>query len=607
MSVTDNSESTPPVTDPASGPEAPTSAPENRVDAVAEPASGDNATGDNASATQAGRSVEPRAAALSSDPASSSVPVQRLGSHPSSKPRSPSSPPKKSKAPLPRVGNALPRGGGPLSARGLGVAKPQSPAAVSTEELVKTESKESKPAGEQSGKPDGKPGGKKQAPRPRLAGESDKDVAQATEQEAARAARPGKIAVPNIREDLSDDLLAELESTLAGSDVDSFLGGGAGLPDRRKSLEEGARVQAKVLKIHDDTVFVALGGPDEGTVPFEQFTESEPVPGQDVEVLVRGFSKEDGLYSCSLPGSAIQVSDWDDIDEGSVVEATVTGHNTGGLECKVGSINGFMPISQVTEYRVEDLSEFVDQKMVCLVTEANARRGNLVLSRRAILEREREAKRKEQLEQIEPGDTLEGIVRSVRDFGAFVDLGGLDGLIHVSKLSWERVKHPSEVIQEGQMVKVRVDKVDKQTGKIGLSYRDLLDNPWDTAEGQFAIGSVHSGLVTRNAAFGCFVRLIAGVEGLVHISELANHRVSRVDTFVSEGDTVEVKVLSFDRDSQKIGLSMKAVNAKEADAIPAAEEADEPPRELDVQPQHAGPLKGGNDRPAGGERFGLRW
>jgi small subunit ribosomal protein S1 len=266
-----------------------------------------------------------------------------------------------------------------------------------------------------------------------------------------------------------------------------------------------------------------------------------------------------------------------------------------------------MPISQVTEYRVEDLSEFVGQKMICLVNEANARRGNLVISRRSILERERQSKREEQLQQMEAGDILEGVVRSVRDFGAFVDLGGLDGLIHVSKLSWERVKHPSEVIQEGQKVKVKIDKIDKQTGKIGLSYRDLLENPWDTAESSFAVGSVHSGTVTKTADFGCFVRLAAGVEGLVHISELASHRVSKVSSVVNEGDNVEVKILSFDRDSQKIGLSIKAAQAAPEAAVTTDVEPDEPDREPAVKPQHSGPLKGGNDRGTGGERFGLRW
>ncbi|MCG8651676.1 MAG: S1 RNA-binding domain-containing protein, partial [Pirellulales bacterium] len=391
------------------------------------------------------------------------------------------------------------------------------------------------------------------------------------------------------------------------ADVETMLSGAAGLPDRKEPLAEGARVHGQVLKIHDDNVFVSLGGPDEGFVPFEQFKE-EPSPGDSVEVVVRGVNSEDGLYILSLPGGTIDVSDWEDLEEGSVIEVTVTGSNSGGLECKAGGVKGFIPMSQVTEYRIEDLSEFVDQKLVCVVTEANARRGNLVLSRRAVLEREREEKRKEQLAKIEPGDLLEGTVRSIKDFGAFVDLGGLDGLIHISKLSWDRIQHPSEVLEEGQKVKVKIDKVDKDTGKISLSYRDLSENPWNTAEADFAIGTVHKGTVTRIANFGCFVKLAPGVEGLVHISELAHHRVSRVDTMVSEGQEIEVKVLSFDRETQKIGLSVKAVQSPPADAeAKPVEENIEPPRQPAVKASHSGPLKGGNNRETGGERFGLRW
>lgn len=404
-------------------------------------------------------SAEATQASQESAPAESASPAPAEQAKPSSpKPTGP----KKNKAPLPRIG------GGPLAARGQGVAKPVSPAAVSTEQLEGGKVKHKPKRGGKQG--EGKSGGK-DAPLPRLAGEKPRDKG-----DKPYVPQQKKTAVPNVRDQLSEDLQAELEATLAEADLDTILGGNAGLPDRREPLGEGARVHAQVIKIHQDNVFVSLGGPDEGTVPFEQFTEEEPTPGQSIEVIVRGINSEDGLFSCSLPGKATEVSDWDDIDEGSVVEATITGHNNGGLECKVGSVRGFMPISQISEYRVEDCSEFVDQKMVCLVTEANARRGNLVLSRRAILEREREVKRQEQLEKIEPGDILEGVVRSVRDFGAFVDVGGLDGLIHVSKLSWERIKHPSEVIEEGQNVKVRVDKIDKQTGKMSLTYRDLLEN-----------------------------------------------------------------------------------------------------------------------------------
>ncbi len=493
------------------------------------------------------------------------------------------------------------RGSGPLAARGLGVAKPSSPT-TSTDQLAKatgtappkTKSEQTKDRSGQSTK----------HPRPRLAGESSEPAARPPDQTKAKT----KVAVPNRRDSLPDDIQAELDAQLASADVEGMLGGSAGMPDRKEPLEEGARVHGQVLKIHEDSVFVGLGGPDEGFVPLLQF-EEEPVADQSIEVIVRGISSADGLYILSLPGGTVDVTDWEDLDEGSVVDVTVTGSNSGGLECKVGGLKGFIPISQVTEYRIEELGDFVDQKFKCVVTEANERRGNLVLSRRAILERERAEKREEQLAKIEVGELMEGTVRSIKDFGAFVDLGGLDGLIHISKLSWDRVKHPSEVLEEGQKVQVRIEKVDKETGRIGLSYRDLLENPWDTAESDYAVGSVLKGTVTRIAAFGCFVKLGPGVEGLVHISELAHHRVSRVSTVVSEDQEIEVKVLSFDRDSQKVGLSIKAAqNAPAADAAKSStEEVDEPPRDLAVKATHTGPLKGGNNRDTGGERFGLRW
>ncbi|MEM8670136.1 MAG: S1 RNA-binding domain-containing protein [Planctomycetota bacterium] len=502
----------------------------------------------------------------------------------------------------------LARGGGPLAARGLGVSKPASPA-VDTAALGAG----GKP---QSGKPSGKPK-KKNKPTGGKA-ESASDSTDATPEGGSKDAKPqvpsksprrARVALPNLRQGLSSDLQAELDAELLAADVDSMLTGSAGMAERAEPLAEGARVHAQVIKIHEDNVFVALGGPDEGVIPFVQFKE-EPAVGSSVEVIVRGISGEDGLYALSLPGGAIEVNDWEDLEEGTVVDATVTGSNTGGLECKVGGVKGFIPISQISEYRVEDTSEFVGQKFLCVITEASERRGNLVLSRRAVHEREREEKRKEQLEKIEVGDLMEGTVRSLKDFGAFVDLGGLDGLIHISKLSWDRVKHPNEVLEEGQKVKVKIDRVDKETGKISLSYRDLLDNPWDTAEQDFGVGTMHTGTVSRIANFGCFVKLAAGVEGLVHISELAHHRVSKVDAFVSEGQSVEVKVLSFDRETQKIGLSIKAAQQPPVDETAKKDseaDVDEPPREPAVKSSRSGPLKGGNDRETGGERFGLRW
>ena len=244
---------------------------------------------------------------------------------------------------------------------------------------------------------------KKKAPRPRLGGEKDtaaEDNSRGGIAIPTAQPRRSKISVPNVRHALPDDVQAEFENLLGEDDFSGMMEGPAADAVKKNPLEDGARVQGLVLKIHADDVFISLGGPDEGVVPFVQFKE-EPVIGSSVEVIVRGLNREDGLFSLSLPGGTIEANDWEDLEEGTVVEASVTGTNNGGLECKVGGVKGFIPISQITEYRVEDTSEFVDKKLLCVVTESNARRGNLVLSHRAVLEREREEKRQEQLEKIQ--------------------------------------------------------------------------------------------------------------------------------------------------------------------------------------------------------------
>jgi small subunit ribosomal protein S1 len=325
---------------------------------------------------------------------------------------------------------------------------------------------------------------------------------------------------------------------------------------------------------------------------------------------VRGYLADEGLYDLTIPGAAIEAADWSEIEEGAVVEASVTAANTGGLECKVGNIRGFIPASQIAPYRVENMAEYVGQKVLCVVNEANERRGNLILSRRAVLERERQEQKAQRLAAIEVGSPVKGTVRKITDFGAFVDIGGLDGLLHISQLSWERIKHPSEVLTEGQEIHVRVDKIDPQTGKIGLSYRSLQEHPWTNITSRFPVGSLVKGSVTRLADFGAFVRLATGVEGLVHLSELAHYRVPSAAAVVKEGQEVEVKVLSIEEDKQRISLSLKAAMAPPAAAAESAgEEKPEEaatPRRSGVA-RHQGPLKGGTGSSSGGETFGLKW
>ena len=237
--------------------------------------------------------------------------------------------------------------------------------------------------------------------------------------------------------------------------------------------------------------------------------------------LVVRFDADEGLYELSRPTAAVNVGNWNEVSEGQVIEVNITGANKGGLECQVAGIRGFIPMGQVSTYRVENPEEFVGQRLACVVTEANRDRRNLVLSHRAVMERERNEQRDKLMAELAPGQLREGIVRSLKDFGAFVDLGGIDGLIHISQLSWDRVKHPSEVLEVGQKVKVRIEKFDKETGKVSLSYREMGANPWQNVDSKYPVGARAKATVSRLMDFGAFVKLEPGVEGLIHISELA--------------------------------------------------------------------------------------
>jgi len=417
-----------------------------------------------------------------------------------------------------------------------------------------------------------------------------------------------KVPPPSRRQPLSADLEQEFESAMAGASMEELVTGSPGAATVGDGIEIDSRRHAVVVKIHGDDVFFALDARNEGVASLRQFRDP-PDLGMEMDVVVTGYHPEDGFYEVSVPGSSVDVQDWSDLVQGAVVEARVTGSNVGGLECMVGHIRGFIPASQIEIFRVEHYPDYYDKKLLCVVTEANERRRNLVLSHRALVEREKEEQRQKLLAELQVGDVREGTVTSVRDFGAFVDLGGLDGLIHISQLSWERVSHPSEVLQAGQKIRVKVEKVNQQTGKIGLNYRDLLDHPWHDIEERFPVDSLVKGVVTRTAKFGAFVKLAPGVEGLVHISELAHHRVVQVTNVVREGEEIEVKILAVDPESQRISLSLKDAHplpTAEPTGVAEEEAPDEPLRKPAV-PATGKPLKGGTARESGGDKFGLNW
>ena len=456
-----------------------------------------------------------------------------------------------------------------------------------------------------------RPRGKGDRPKSRREKEKEEDRQVDRELAAKRGSGEDRsfrapVPVPNRRQ-RSEELEAEVAAALGDLSLDQIVS--ADLKTDANRLENGSRHRAQVVDLHGDDVFFALGGKNQGVTSVRNFVEP-PKPGEMLDVTVTGYNLEDNFYMVSVAGGTVVSGDWSDLSEGSLVEARVTGANTGGLECQVGSIRAFLPVSQISLYRTENTADYVGQKLSCIVTEANERRGNLVLSRRAVLEREKEESKKALLAELQPGQMREGTVRKIHDFGAFVDMGGVDGLIHVSQLAWERVKHPSEVVQEGQKVRVRVERIDEATGKISLSLKNPEEHPWTNIEQRFPVGTTVKGPVSRIAQFGAFVKLAPGVEGLIHISELAHHKVFKVENVVKEGQEVECRVLDVDPEAQRMSLSLKAAIAKpeKAEAKPGETEVEEPPRELAV-PKRSGPLKGGIQRKTGGggEQFGLKW
>jgi small subunit ribosomal protein S1 len=448
---------------------------------------------------------------------------------------------------------------------------------------------------------------------------------------------PGPTVPPRERMGkLSADLESELEAALAGFSMEEVLHQADRLP--RERLPEDALVEARVVGVHGDRVFVDLGVREQGFLSLKD-SESAPEVGATIKVRIVRFDPENSIYEVALPARASDVAAWEDLSVGMLVEARVTGVNSGGLECEVNHIRGFIPISQIDVYRVSNPEEYIGQRLTCVVLEANRERRNLVLSRRAAIEREQQAAREAFWAQLEPGQVYEGLVRKITDFGAFVDLGGADGLLHISQMSWGRINHPSEVLQEGQRIKVKVLSVDKTARRISLAYRDLLGDPWEQAASKYPETAVVRGKVTRIMPYGAFVELEPGIEGLVHISELAWKKVWRVGDVVKEGQEVEAVVLSVDPQARRISLSMKHLTprpeeiasetgdkpvedgAAEASAATAAStetpsteavRQDSPVSEPSAtqpkkKPKQERPLQGGLGKSPQSNKFGLRW
>lgn len=379
---------------------------------------------------------------------------------------------------------------------------------------------------------------------------------------------------PNKR-DLDAQIEAEMNQAMAGFSVESTVAQAEtaqqapGAPKQRK--------KGRILSVHGKDVFVDVpGGRSQGVLPLEQFEGVTPKVGDEVEFDIERYDGANGLLVLTREGAAQVVTDWSRVALHMVVEARVTGTNKNktGLTVEVNGIKGFMPASQLDLYRVEDLDQFLNQRLKVQVVELVPEERNLIVSRRALLERERAQKAEQFWATIKEGEVRKGIVKSVKPFGAFVDLGGADGLIPISEFSWQRVNDINDVVKVGQSVEVFVSRVDYDARKIGLSVKALADSPWDGFAERVKPGTRIIGKVTRTADFGAFVELEPGIEGLIHVSELSTQRVRRVRDVISEGQSVEVEILSVDPAARRIALSLKRLAAEKEAAEDAAEQAE---------------------------------
>jgi len=364
-------------------------------------------------------------------------------------------------------------------------------------------------------------------------------------------------------EQLDEDLQRELADALGDMDLEELMAAGQaaqGAADAEApGAGEGVR-RGEVVAVHGDDIFVDLGGKRQGLLPAGQFEDEPlPAPGDEVEFTIEGFDGADGLLLLSRKG-AVLAATWESLEEGQIVEARVTGHNTGGLELTIGGIRAFMPVSQVEMFRVEELGDYLNRKLACQVVEIDRREQNVIVSRRAVLELEAERKARELWETLAEGQVLRGVVKTIMPYGAFVDIGGADGLLHVSDMSHTRVEDPRHIVTEGQSIDVKVLKVDAQERRISLGLKQTMPDPWDGVEGKWREGDITTGRVVRLTDFGAFVELEPGVDGLVPISELSyTRRVRHVGEVLTEGDTVKLKVLKVQAEDKRISLSVKQV------------------------------------------------
>jgi small subunit ribosomal protein S1 len=335
-----------------------------------------------------------------------------------------------------------------------------------------------------------------------------------------------------------------------------------------KSFKSGTVVRGRVLQVRSGVVMLDLGYKSDGIIPAEQFTEEELKalkPGDELEVLLEAAEDANGNLLLSRE-KAKKLQVWDELNRASQTGAPVKGRVLsvikGGLTVDIGGVTAFLPGSQIDIKPVHNLNQMVGQVLEMKIIKMNSGRGNIVLSRRALLEHKQSAQKKETLASLAEGQIVSGVIKNITEYGAFVDLGGIDGLLHITDMSWGRINHPSEMLKVGDKVDVKILKYDREKQKVSLGIKQKSQDPWLTAGEKYPVGMKVRGKVVSLTDYGAFVELEHGVEGLVHVSEMSwTQKVKHPSKIVAGGDIVEAQVLSVDPVGKRISLGMKQVEA----------------------------------------------
>lgn len=376
----------------------------------------------------------------------------------------------------------------------------------------------------------------------------DEKVTNQAENEAVETKTNEEVEVAELTPSM-DDYAEELNSTFV-------------------KLSEGDIVDGKVLSVTESEILVNIGYISDGIVPADEVIndEGKPLgdlykPDDEVKAQVVSLHDNEGNVLLSIK-KAEQIVVWDELqeafDEGKKLTVVIKEAVKGGVVCQIKGVHAFIPASRLSVNYVEDLKEYVGKTLQVKIIDFDAEAKKVVLSRKEIEKEELNKKKRELLLNINKNDRITGVVKRLTKFGAFVDIGGIDGLIHINDLSWKRVKHPSEVVSEGDHVEVTVLEVNREKERISLGLKNVNDDPWLTIREKYTEGKVYDGTVTRLVSFGAFVMLEGGIEGLVHVSEIADKRIEKPEDVLAIGDAVKVKLIGIDTAGKKIKLSIKA-------------------------------------------------